>query len=232
MQHRKIGNVMTTDVATVTESTPFKDIVQLLDRRRISAVPVLDTTGRVIGVVSQADLLPTQQAQQPTESRWPWHRRRRTRAHGTTAGQLMSTPAITIAPDATIIDAAKLLDHHTIKRLPVVNADGQLVGIVSRRDLLGVFLRTDNDIAQEIAREVFQRNLDTVVNPATVTIEVHDGVVSLHGQLQRRSQIPIAEALTHRVDGVVTVHSNLTYEHDDTHLHVPDSMVVDITHEH
>ncbi|HET9138127.1 CBS domain-containing protein [Actinophytocola sp.] len=231
MKHRKIRNVMTTDVATVDESAPFKDIVALLDQRRISAVPVLDPAGRVIGVVSQADLLPTQGAQEPAESRWSRHRHVPDEARGTTAGELMTTPAITIGPDATVVDAAKLLDRHAIKRLPVVDPSGRLVGIVSRRDLLGVFLRTDNAIAEEIARDVFERNLDTVVNPATVTIQVHDGMVSLHGQLQRRSMVPIAEALTRRVDGVIDVHSELTYAYDDTHLHIPDAMAVDITHE-
>jgi CBS domain-containing protein len=228
MKHRRIRNVMTTDVATVRESTPFKEIVSLLDRREISAIPVLDAAGLVVGVVSQADLLPTQEAQEPAESRWP---RRHDRPHGTTAGELMSNPAITIGPDATVVDAAKLLDRHAIKRLPVVDETHRLVGIVSRRDLLGVFLRADNDVAAEITREVFERNLDTLVNPATVTVEVRDGVVSLRGQLLRRSMVPIAEALTGRVDGVVDVQSDLTYEYDDTHLHVPESMVVDITHE-
>jgi CBS domain-containing protein len=235
MKHRRIKNVMSTDVATVREDTPFKDIVRLLDRREVSAVPVLDAAGRVVGVVSNADLLLKQGAQQPPEARspmaWLQHSLARNRARGTTAGELMSTPAHTVGPDATVVDAARLLDRHGVKRLPVVTGDGRLVGIVSRRDLLTVFLRTDEDIAAEITHEVFRRNLDTAVNPATVTVEVHDSVATLHGELPRRSMVPIAETLTSRVDGVVDVHSHLTFRHDDTHIHVPDAMTVDITHE-
>ena len=233
MRHRKIVNVMTTDVATVREDTPFKDVVRILDQRDVSAVPVVDADHRVLGIVSNADLLPKQSAQDPSESHSPvaWFQRHwdRTRTEATTAGELMTTPAITIGPDDTVVDAAKLLDKHVIKRLPVVDGNGTLVGIVSRRDLLTVFLRTDEDIADEIAVHVFERNLDTVVNPATVAVEVHDGVVTLRGALERKSMVPIAETLTRRVDGVVDVHAHLTFHYDDTHIHIPGPMVVDIT---
>jgi CBS-domain-containing membrane protein len=235
MNHRRIKNVMTTDVATVSKNTPFKDVVRILDHRNVSALPVLDAAGRVIGIVSQADLLPKQGAQEPSESHSPvaWFQRHwdRARAGGTTAGELMSTPVHAIGPDDTVVAAAKLLDRYGVKRLPVVDADGMLLGIVSRRDLLTVFLRSDADIAAEIAEYVFERNLDTVVNPSTVSVDVRDGVVTLRGALERKSMVPIAGTLTSRVDGVVDVHNDLTYTHDDTHLRVPDPMVVDITHE-
>src|SRR5215470_5351810 len=227
MKHRRIKNVMTTDVATVRESTPLKDIVRLLDSRHISAVPVLDTNGRVVGVVSHADLLPKQGAQEP-EPRTPLtrlHRRwDRNRVRATTAGGLMTAPAHTIGPEATVVDAARVLDRHAIKRLPVVDDTGTLLGIVSRRDLLSVFLRNDSDIAEEIEREVFERNLGITATPATVTIEVRDGVVTLRGKLERKSMISTAESLTSRIDGVVDVHAHLSYAYDDTHIHIPDAM--------
>ena len=113
-------------------------------------------------MVSQADLLPTQEAQEPSRSRWPW-RRPAPRARGTTAGELMTSPAITVGPDATVVDAAKLLDRHGIKRLPVVDRNGRLVGIVSRRDLLTVFLREDEDLAADIADRGSDRLIDALV---------------------------------------------------------------------
>lgn len=233
MKHRKIKNVMSTDVATVHEDTPFKDVVRILDQRDISAVPVVDADNRVIGIVSNADLIPKQGAQEPSESHSPmvWFQRHwdRARKEATTAGELMSSPVITIGPEDTVVEAAKRLDEYTVKRLPVVNDDGKLLGIVSRRDLLAVFLRKDEDIAAEIAHVVFERNLDTVVNPSTVTVDVHDGVVTLRGQLQRKSWVPIAVNLTARIDGVVDVNAQLTYAYDDTHIHIPEAMVVDIT---
>lgn len=233
MKHRKIKNVMTTDVATVDEDTTFKDVVRILDQRDISAVPVVDADNRVIGIVSNADLLPKQGAQEPAEAHSPmaWFQSHwdRARKEATTAGELMTSPAITIGPDDTVVDAAKLLDKYAVKRLPVVDGNGTLVGIVSRRDLLTVFLRRDEDLAAEIAEHVFERNLDTVVSPSTVTVDVHDGVVTLRGELQRKSWIPIAESLTRQIDGVVEVNAHLTFAYDDTHIHIPDSMVVDIT---
>ena len=233
MKHRKIKNVMSTDVATVNKDTPFKDIVRILDQRDISAVPVVDADNRVLGIVSNADLLPKQGAQEPSEAHSPiaWFQRHwdRARTEATTAGELMTAPAITIGPEDTVVEAAKLLDRYAVKRLPVVDGNENLVGIVSRRDLLAVFLRSDEDIADEIAHEVLGRNLDTVANPSTVTVDVHGGIVTLHGELQRKSMIPIAETLTRRVDGVVDVNTDLTFAYDDTHIHIPDAMVVDIT---
>jgi CBS domain-containing protein len=233
MKHRTIKNVMTADVATVHEDTLFKDVVRILDQRDISAVPVVDAQHRVLGIVSNADLLPKQSAQEPSESHSPmaWFQRHwdRARNEATTAGELMTTPAITISPEATVVDAAKLLDQHAVKRLPVVDTNATLLGIVSRRDLLTVFLRKDEDLAADIAHDVFERNLDTAVTPSTVTIEVKDGVATLRGQLQRKSMIPIAETLTRRIDGVVDVDAHLTYAYDDTHIHIPDPMAVDIT---
>jgi CBS domain-containing protein len=220
--------VMSTDVTTVRTSTPFKDIARLLDSRNISAAPVLDTQDRVVGVVSQADLLPKQGAQEPPEPRTPLsrlrRRRDRNRTRATTAGELMTTPAHTIGPEATVVDAARLLDRHAVKRLPVVDDAGNLLGIVSRRDLLSVFLRNDADIADEIVHEVFERNLGITVNPATVTVEVRDGVVTLRGELERKSMISIAETLTSRVDGVVDVHAHLRFAYDDTHIHIRDEL--------
>lgn len=235
MSHRKIKNVMTTDVTTVRQDTPFKDIVRIMDQRGVSAVPVLGSDDRVIGVVSQADLLAKQKAQDPFPSRSLRARLRRylatDRVRAIDAGGAMSTPAYTIGPDATVVDAAKLLDSKGIKRLPVVDENGGLVGIVSRRDLLSVFLRTDEDIAREIRREVFARDLGTVANPATVTVTVHDGVVTLHGELERKSMIPLAESLTGRVDGVVSVDAELTFAHDDIHPAVSEPPVLNVTHD-
>ncbi|HEU5475544.1 MAG TPA: CBS domain-containing protein [Actinophytocola sp.] len=235
MRHRKVADVMTTEVATAREGTTFKEIVAMLHLRDVSGVPVLDVDDRVVGIVTQADLLPKQGAQEPVRARSGWDRlprpRSRDRAQATTAAGLMATPVITIGPDATVVEAARSLYGHGIKRLPVVDTDGRLIGIVSRRDLLSVFLRTDEEIAREITREVFGRNLGIPVGPDTVIVQVRRGMVTLRGELDRRSTIPIAERLSAQVDGVIDVRSHLTYALDDTSIRIPDSMTVDITHE-
>jgi CBS-domain-containing membrane protein len=131
------------------------------------------------------------------------------------AGELMSAPAITIGDDADVVQAAKLLERHKINRLPVVDGDGRLVGIVGRAELLSVFLRPDEEIAAEIVHEILERELCIKLSSTSVQVEVRDGVVTLSGELQYRSQIPAAVALARRVDGVIDVHADLTWQVDD-----------------
>ena len=105
----------------------------------------------------------------------------------------MSRPAITVPDNTTVAGAARPMSKHNVKRLPVVNADGELVGIVSRKDVPTVFLRKDEDIRDDIVQQVFEHGLGIAVNPATVTIDVHDGEATLTGQLDLKSQLPLVE---------------------------------------
>jgi CBS-domain-containing membrane protein len=216
---------MTTTVATVDERTPFKQIVRLLSERRVSALPVLDAAKRVVGVVSEADLLrkeefPEGPGGRVFESR---HQRvARAKAAGDTAAELMTAPAVTVGADATVAEAAKLLARHGVKRLLVVDEAGRLLGIASRVDLLKVFLRSDEDIRREVRDEVFQRVL--WIDPDDVAVEVSDGLVTLEGVLERRSLIPIAVRLVHGVDGVVDVVDRLTYEANDAQIELPNTV--------
>lgn len=220
MSHQKVKNVMTTDVETVSADAPFKEIVRTLQRRDVSAVPVVDTDGRVLGVVSQADLLIKQGTQDTFHTRsplaWLLDRRNERLVAATTAVQLMTAPAITIDASATVARAARTLTNRNIKRLPVVDADDRLVGIVSRKDLLTVFLRKDEDIRDDIVRQVFECGIGLAVNPATVHIHVRNGEVTLDGQVELRSQIPLVEQMTSHLDGVVDVRASLSYLHDDS----------------
>ncbi|TDV44112.1 CBS domain-containing protein [Actinophytocola oryzae] len=233
MSHQKVRTVMSTDVTTVHEDTPFKDVARALAARDVSAVPVVGRDGRVVGVVSEADLLVKQGTQELDFSRsllrWWRDRRDIRRASATTAAQLMTAPAITVTGDTTVAGAARVLTEHNVKRLPVVRGDGTLVGIVSRKDLLAVFLRKDEDIRDEVVERVFTRGIGMAVNPATVTVDVHDGEVTLTGQLDLRSQLTLVEDMTRHIDGVVDVTVSMTYQYDDTRGHMPDAMVVDIT---
>ena len=226
---RRVRDVMTREVVTVDEQTPFKEITQVLADCRISAVPVLDTDGRVVGMVSEADLLLKEEYPEGPPGGWVLegrHRRGvRAKAAGDTAVELMTAPAITIDPDATLAEAARLMHRHQIKRLPVVDPAGPLLGIVSRADLLKVFLRGDEAIARDVRQDVLQRAL--WVDPDSVGVEVRDGVVTLTGQLERRSQIPIAVSLVHGVDGVVDVVDRLGFEVDDTPIMVPSDLLLD-----
>jgi CBS domain-containing protein len=156
------------------------------------------------------------------------HRRRRTaraKAAGDTAAELMTAPAVTVGPEASVAEAAKLLERHGIKRLPVVDEAGRLVGIASRADLLKVFLRSDEDIRREIREDVLLHTM--WVDPSTFTVDVRDGVVTLAGPLEFRSLIPIAVRLVHGVDGVVDVVDRLWFEVDDTRDELRSTMWID-----
>ena len=137
----------------------------------------------------------------------------------------MTSPAITVGPHASLAEAARLLHRHRIKRLPVVDPAGPLLGIVSRADLLKVFLRSDADIATEVRQEVLARAL--WVDPDTVAVDVRDGVVTLSGQLERSSLLPIVVSLTRGLDGVVDVVDRLGFEVDDTPIMVPSDLLID-----
>jgi CBS-domain-containing membrane protein len=225
----RVRDVMTQEVVTVDEHASFKEVARLLTERRVSALPVLDGEGRVVGVVSEADLMPKEEFPEgPPGGRLFQGRRRReirAKAAGDTAAELMTSPAVTIGLDAGVAEAARLLHRHGIKRLPVVDPAGPLLGIVSRADLLKVFLRADADIAREVRQQVLRRAM--WIDPDTVAVEVRDGVVALTGQLERRSLIPITVNLVRGLDGVVDVVDRLSFRFDDSTITVPSDLLVD-----
>ncbi|PBC75896.1 BON domain-containing protein [Streptomyces sp. TLI_235] len=217
IQHRSIHDVMTREVVSARPDTSFKEIVALFHRNDITAVPILDDEDRPIGMVSEADLI-RKEAVLPdpdghTPGRW-LAQGDRARAEAETAGGLMTRPAVTARAGWSVPEAARQMDKHRVKRLPVVDEAGRLIGIVSRRDLLQIFLRHDAAIREEILHDVFGRTL--WIPPGDVRVTVNEGVVTVAGRLPRRSLIPIAEQLCRAVDGVVAVHQTLDWAEDDT----------------
>ncbi|QYX75293.1 CBS domain-containing protein [Streptomyces akebiae] len=205
-----VGDVMTRTVATVGRGTAFKEIVQLMRDRRISAVPVIEENGRVIGIVSEADLLPKEEFRDSDPDRYTQLRRLAdlAKAGAVTAEELMTSPALTVRSGVTLARAARTMARAKVKRLPVVDAGGVLEGIVSRADLLKVFLRTDEEIAEEVRREVVAYLFPS---PASaVRVNVRDGVVRLGGRVRDTSLVPVAARLVRAVEGVVSVDFDLT----------------------
>ncbi|SDN47848.1 BON domain-containing protein [Streptomyces sp. cf386] len=200
-----VRDVMTRDVAVVGRDAAFKDIVRTLQDRRVSALPVVDGEGRVLGVVSEADLLHKEEFRDSDPDRYTQLRRLSdlAKAGSVTAGELMTRPALTVTADATLAQAARTMARAKVKRLPVVDADGRLEGVVSRVDLLKVFLRRDEEIAEEVRREVVAY-LFPEPGPA-VRVDVLDGVVRLGGQIRDKSLVPVAARLVRAVEGVVDV---------------------------
>jgi CBS domain-containing protein len=204
-----VSDVMTHTVAAVGRRTTFKEIVRLMQDRKVSALPVLEGEARVVGVVSEADLLPKEEFRDSDPDRSVQLRRLSdlAKAGAVTAEELMTSPALTTRPDATLAQAARTMAHSKVKRLPVVNELGMLEGIVSRADLLKVFLRGDEEIAEEVHREVASYLFPT---PASaIRVDVHDGVVKLVGRVRDRSLVPVAARLVRAVEGVVDVDFDL-----------------------
>ena len=209
-----VADVMTRDVVSVTPATGYKEIVRLLGHHHISAVPVVDG-GRVVGIVSEADLLLKEEG---VTTRLVHllegmqRRERRLKAEGSTAAELMTSPAITIFPEAHLPEAARLMDAHHVKRLPVVDGDA-LVGLCSRADLLKVFLARDEDIRDRVVEGIIEGWM--WLDPSAVEVTVDAGVVTLHGELDRRSEAEILVRLTSTLESVIRVNDELTWRFDD-----------------
>ncbi|MCD7442343.1 CBS domain-containing protein [Streptomyces lincolnensis] len=198
-----VSDVMTHTVIAVGRDASFKEIVGLIDQWKVSALPVLEGEGRVIGVVSEADLLPKEEFRDTDEgdpAEWA-------KAGGVTAGELMSTPAVTVHADASLAEAARIMARRHVKRLPVVDGIGILQGVVSRSDLLKVFLRGDEEIAEEIRHGV----LDRLPVLTELEVSVSEGVVVLSGSLPDRTLVPVVARAIRAVEGVVDIRLDLTH---------------------
>jgi CBS-domain-containing membrane protein len=215
---RKVKDVMTTEVVCASRETPYKELVRLLLDHGVSALPVVDGRHHVVGLVSEADLLLKEElSPQLDEGPMLMSKRRRierAKAQGLTAADVMTSPVVTVNELAAVAEAARLLHARGVKRLPVQNAVGRLVGIVSRSDLLKVFLRTDEAIRREILEKV--RPHDHAGASVPFQIEVHNGVVTLRGTIHRRSLALLLVRAVYGVDGVVAVEDWLDCNLDDT----------------
>ncbi len=212
---RTVRDAMTRTVATASEDTPFKQLVRMMREHRVSAVPVVGSHGSIVGVVSEADLLlkeaPDVREAHAFEGRV--HREERRKSEGTVARDLMTHPAVTVGPDVPVTEAARLMHEHRVKRLPVVDAEGRIVGVVSRVDVLADYLRDDAEILDDV-RAILR--LELLLEQDTVTATVEQGVVRLDGEVERRTLVPAIWDRIRAVEGVVGVDERLTWQLDDT----------------
>jgi CBS domain-containing protein len=206
-----VQDVMTTRVISVTEGAGYKDIVTLLRRHRVSAVPVLDAAGRVTGVVSGADLLMKQTAPAlPVGAvRLAWRLRERSKASACTAAELMTSPAVTVRAGADVARAARLMRDRNVRRLPVTGADGRLVGIVSRTDVLSVYERPDEQIRDEITTGVLAGRF--LLDPLDFDVTVTSGIATIAGRVESGAVALSLLAAIRNVEGAVAVRDRLSY---------------------
>ncbi|MEE4418275.1 MULTISPECIES: CBS domain-containing protein [Streptomyces] len=192
---------MTDEVVSARSGTPVVDVARRLAEYGIDGLPVVDADDRVIGVVSATDLQGD---------------RRAAAADGMpTAGEVMSVPARTVRADDSVVRAARLMSESGVERLPVVDEEARLVGMVTRRDVLQVFVRTDAEIRDEVVDEIVVRSL--WLSPQSVDVAVHDGLVILSGRLENSGTAALAVRMTRQVDGVTAVVDRLTYRKEAPH---------------
>ena len=222
--HPIVRDVMTRDVVTVGPDTSFKRIAELLIGRGISAVPVVNADGYPIGVVSEADLLYKQEYPGGPATAPLWEKLRH-QVHLAKMGagharELMTQAPVSVRPGTSVAAAARALLHHRLKRLLVVDDDGRLIGIASRRDLLRLFLRSDEAIRIEIHEGVIGREL--CLDPLRFSVKVRDGNVALSGQVDQRAQIPLILERVATVEGIVSLDARITATDDgDRGAYVP-----------
>jgi len=204
-----VKDVMTAEVVAVRRDATFKELAAVLRRYRVSALPVVDDAGRVIGVVSEADLLAKEALADPGVMAEVLHRKDVRKAEGLTAGDLMTSPPVTAAPEDQVEQAARMMHFMGVKRLPVVNSGGELTGIISRSDVLAVFDRPDEDIRKDIVDTMLLHEF--LIDSRLFKVTVESGVVTMEG-------CPETAALGHalvrkarHVPGVVAVRDRLTY---------------------
>jgi CBS-domain-containing membrane protein len=205
-----VKDVMTTRVIWVRKDATFREMAVALREYRVSAFPVVDDDRKVIGVVSEADMLNKEALiDEPGFVDGILHRRDQAKARGVTAGDLMTTAVVAVRPEDTVEHAAKLMYDRGVKRLPVTDENGHLVGIISRADVLSVFDRTDSAIAHEITRDVLLGEF--LVDPAAIQVTVVDGIVTLAGRPETNDTGHEIVRRVRHVQGVVAVRDRLSY---------------------
>jgi CBS domain-containing protein len=217
-RRRTVADVMTSQVHVARPLTPFKRLVQLIEENRISAIPIVDEQCVPVGIVSESDLLLKERRHEFESEPSLLHPRRRreqmAKATGVVASEIMSKPPITVRSDTALPLAARLMQERNVRRLVVVDERGRIAGIVSRSDLLQVFLRTDQELRDEVLSTIIPSML--MPAPEAVRVLVHWNVVTLSGEVDRKTDVDILTRMTREVDGVVDVVNRLRYSWDDT----------------
>jgi CBS domain-containing protein len=215
----KVRDLMTTDPVTTSPDANLKEAARLMVRNQVSGLPVMDGD-KLVGILTEGDYL---RREADREQPYRLSLLEALFGEGSSEGpavekvsEVMTEKVHTIAPDASISEAARVMSRKNIKRLPVVDADGRMLGIVSRADVVNAFTKPDEVIEDEVREDIVRRLL--FLDPDTIGVEVTDGIVTLTGRLENRTEAHLLEELTRRITGVVSVHSSVEFEVDDERM--------------
>ena len=213
----RVNEVMTADVITVTPDTGIKAAARAMVDNGVSGLPVVDEGGHLVGMITEADFLAQAAARaggKKGKLLSVLFGSNEVREHAETVGQAMTKHPFTVDANAQVAEAARLMAQHGVKRLPVVDEDARVIGIVSRSDILTVFTTPDEVILDEVREDVARRVL--MIDPDILEIEVKDGIVTVSGEVPTRTDARLLEELTTRLDGVVRFDSRMSWEIDDS----------------
>ena len=197
-----VVDLMTTEVIAVSRDTGLREAARLMFRNRVSGLPITEPDGTLIGIITEADFL-----------RLEVERQEGARDQVATVGEVMSIGVVTIRPEMEIYEAAKIMAVQEVKRLPVVDDDNRLLGVISRADIVSIFTRPDDVIEDEIREDLLRRVL--FIDPDELGVSVTNGVVALSGEVGTRAEASMLEELTNRLDLVFGVETKLTWLHAD-----------------
>jgi CBS domain-containing protein len=213
----KVNDVMTSEVKTISGDEPLKEAARVMVKAGISGLPVVDDNRKVIGIITEADFV-------SAEADRSWGRQRRRllanflgeaeHPKAKTVADSMTKNPHTVDGSSTVTEAARMMTELRVKRLPVVTPDGTLCGIISRADVMGAFARPDEDLRGEIIDEVVIGVLQ--LDPDKLSVDVVDGVVQLDGSVESRTDARLLQELAVRVEGVISVNSDVSWTNDDT----------------
>ncbi len=215
----RVVDLMASDVISVRKETTLRDAARLMVEKGISGLPVTDVDGTLVGVISEGDFLRKEVDRGDLMGRGllgVLFDNRDSLAEAETVAEVMAENVFTVSPDATLVEAARTMTTHGVKRLPVVTREGKLVGVISRRDVVAAFTRPDELIEDEIREDILRRLL--FLDPALLDISVKGGVVLISGELPTRTDTRLLEAMVQRTDGVIRAEINVTWKVDDTQV--------------
>ena len=193
-----VVDLMTTEVIAVSKDTGLREAARLMFRNRVSGLPITEPDGTLVGIITEADFLRLEVERQEGKT-----------AQSDIVGDVMSRGVVTVRPDVEIYEAAKIMATQEVKRLPVVDAEDRLLGVISRADIVSLFTRPDDVIEDEIREDLIRRVL--FIDPDGIQVDVANGVVNLRGEVETRGEARMLEELTNRLDGVLRVESDLTW---------------------
>ena len=210
----RVLDIMSIDVLTVSPEESLKAAARLMVERGVSGLPVVNAAGKLVGIITEADFLEREADRSQRRLLDALMHKPDAVSEAETVGEVMSTHPVIIYPEASVTEAARVMSHHHVKRLPVVNDEGELQGIISRGDVVTVFTRPDDVIEDEIREDIIDRVL--LLDGDSLEVKVADGIVRLAGALPTRTDKRLLEEMVRRIDGVVRMESDVSFEIDDT----------------